>query len=1540
MNKVNHLTDKEKAICLFEYIKELNRLKQKVILNVRDHPCFFTISELPDFPEYIKIYYCDRLNEENEENEENIDDILLSIQKPEFEDCPLPDAIFTDWLLPGWMKFESEVKVKEKIKRGNPEKYDFQRSNGEKLVVENVLIERFDDNIERVNAYKEWLEKRDIWVDRQKIIEKTQKWFAILYDIYFELLRNSETEEIIVANGMLIDNKNSKIKHPILTHRVRITYDATKNVIAIRNTEDSSKLYSELFQEMEDINLVGINQLNDDLHSINYHPLDRNDTPIFLRKAAQLISADSSFSTLGIEAKGKNRLFLYTEPCYIVRKRLDSVSKAIERIIENIGKTDFLPGPISDIVSGGKIDLSESKERESIEEQLAAVGGESLDVLLSKEANKEQLEIARRIEKKNVVLVQGPPGTGKTHTIANLLGHFLAQGKSVLVTSYTQKALRVLKEQVVQGLQNLCVSVLDDSKMDIEYSVDGITEYISKATYSEMERDIYSLERERNEVMHRLADVRRTIFSILHKEYASIIYNGEGFTPSYVAKFVSAHVDDLSYIPGKVSLNKPLPLTVEQLMELYRSNAIVSVNDEEELLTNLPNPDELLSPTDFERVCAELSSMKSRLQQLKENERWTVKENITDKVIDIEGANVIYTVQATTCDAVKKLEQCLKEFSHIEPWMKDVIIAGKDSGPYLKWWETLMKKIETVCDCADDLAEKTFGVEIIFDNPENASYLKKSFESLKKVINDKGKVTLWTRLFHKDYIIAQESVKINGKVVQSSVDCDLVLQLIRLIELRKQCAVYWDKLLSNHGVPKFFELDSTYPEYTAKKWIPNIKKYLDWYAVDYQKFYESLLTAGFDVKQVFGVNISDFDQIISKVNDVIEEILPKLCEACSLVLSIDEREKLIDQNKRILLLNQCKGSYICKALVCAMENDNFSEYMKAFSTLEIIYEKYAVQEKREKLLRILTSVAPQWADAIRNRVGIHGMDKVPDTIEEAWKWKQFFGVIEEITKQPLEKLQADSLKLSQEYRSVTAKYAEKCAWYHLMHKTEADIDMKQALQGWKQTVKRIGKGTGKNASRLKEKARMLMVKCQQAVPCWVMPINRALESLDPRENRFDVIIIDEASQADISALAILYMGKKLIIVGDDKQVSPMAVGLNMDKTIALETMYLKDKIPNSHLYTAKMSIYDIAATTFQPLMLREHFRCVPDIIGFSNMLSYDYKIKPLRDSGSSVLLPAVVNYRVDNGYRSGKNKTNDKEAEAIVALIKACIEQKEYEGKTFGIISLLGDEQVKVIQRKIEQDIDVKEIFKRRILCGNSANFQGDERDVIFLSLVDSGTGEGPLPMKNFGADDTIRKRYNVAVSRAKDQLWVVNSLDAANDLKAGDIRKCLIDYASNPHAIDIRHEEIEEQSESPFESAVAKNLSDRGYHIIQQRKVGAYRLDIVAVCGEKTVAIECDGERWHSGEEKIRADMERQTILERLGWRFIRIRGSEYYCDKKKTMERVVSELTAFGIVPESVVEVDGSEPAVSELLNRVKLRAMQLMEQKQEKREFVDIE
>ena len=338
------------------------------------------------------------------------------------------------------------------------------------------------------------------------------------------------------------------------------------NTISIVDTDMPSELYSVVFQVMEDVNLSGINELTEDLQKNDYHPLDRNNAPAFLKILVHQLSSSSLFSEQPIPfgEKTHSRLLLFLNPCFIVRKRLDGTLKAIERCIENLQETGEIPKPIRDIVSGGTIDIPEDIGEAPIEERLAAVGGESIDILLSKEANKEQLDIAKRIEHYNAVLVQGPPGTGKTHTIANLMGHFLAQGKSVLVTSYTKKALSVLKEKVAPGLQDLCVSMLDDSNVDMERSVDGITSYTSRTTSFEVKRELDSLAAERRDVISKLADVRKKIYAIIHQECSCIVLNGEDISPSKAAAFVVEHAEDLSYIPGKVRLYAPLPLTFEQ----------------------------------------------------------------------------------------------------------------------------------------------------------------------------------------------------------------------------------------------------------------------------------------------------------------------------------------------------------------------------------------------------------------------------------------------------------------------------------------------------------------------------------------------------------------------------------------------------------------------------------------------------------------------------------------------------------------------------------------------------------------------------------------------------------------------------------------------------------------------------------------------------------------------------------------------------------------------------------------------------------------
>ena len=178
--------------------------------------------------------------------------------------------------------------------------------------------------------------------------------------------------------------------------------------------------------------------------------------------------------------------------------------------------------------------------------------------------------------------------------------HFLAQGKRVLVTSHTTKALSVLKEKVPLGLQNLCVSVTDDSRGDMEKSVDGISDYLSRTTSARLKEEMDELARVRKDIIRQLASARKRLYAVIQAERGCLVYQGEEISPSDAAKFVRSHADSLSYIPGQVRVPAPLPLSMEELRDLYRSNGDLSVEYEQELERDLPNPKTLMTPTEFE----------------------------------------------------------------------------------------------------------------------------------------------------------------------------------------------------------------------------------------------------------------------------------------------------------------------------------------------------------------------------------------------------------------------------------------------------------------------------------------------------------------------------------------------------------------------------------------------------------------------------------------------------------------------------------------------------------------------------------------------------------------------------------------------------------------------------------------------------------------------------------------------------------------------------------------------------------------------------
>ena len=614
---------------------------------------------------------------------------------------------------------------------------------------------------------------------------------------------------------------------------------------------------------------------------------------------------------------------------------------------------------------------------------------------------------------------------------------------------------------------------------------------------------------------------------------------------------------------------------------------------------------------------------------------------------------------------------------------------------------------------------------------------------------------------------------------------------------------------------------------------------------------------------------------------------------------------------------------IIKQLRSSIRRKDFDQYRQAYDHLTRLHDLREGFELRAELLQSVEKIAPKWSEAIAERKAPHDQDRAPGDAKIAWSHRLWEQLLAERAQVDLDKLQNSLNDLKDENHQVTGEYVEMLSWIAQMKRT--GLPEQQALNGWLALNKKIGKGTGKHVRELKEEAKNTLIKCREAVPVWIMPLSRVVESFDVSNTPFDVVIIDEASQCDVLGLVAFALGKEVIVVGDHEQVSPYAVGFKTDQIHELMDEILVD-IPNSRLYDAKTSVYDLARQSFGgTIRMVEHFRCVPDIIRFSNQLCYNEEIKPLRESSAGRIRPALVEHRVEG---EEKNKINQDEALEIVSLILALTRFSEYDNCSIGVISMVGTEQAIYIDSMLRRRMTVTEYKKRRILCGNASQFQGDERDIIFISMVNSPSKEGKA--LHLRVREDAKKVFNVAASRARDQMWVVHSLEPERDLKHNDLRLKLIRHVSAEEPSEKKKTpEKKYHLNSDLERTVLEHLKSESFHCETGVPVGEFKVDLVVV-GKRgnRVAIQCDGDREINSEE-LELSLHRQMTLERLGWKFIRIRGSEYLRDPKKTLSKIKRRLKSFDIQPLGLLSSDPKKASAKEeskskeLLAEVKKRA-----------------
>jgi very-short-patch-repair endonuclease len=1491
---------RDKLTRVFRYLEALNQHRNPAKRQIGEQPWHLALRDLPEHPSIQrgagKAGAAKIKNRNSQSPEDGGASYVLKVQRPRFSRAPEPPEEVAAWLEEGWDDPSNLVTVEETLEESDN--------------CTQPRTVKFADDPVRTASLERWKILHDEWVNSEKPARAAMKIFEAFYALYGRIDREAERVELVLGDGILSWRRTEGcIYHPILLQRLQLQFDASVPEFTLSEADHPVELYSALFQSMNDVDGRAIGRCREELEDGGFHPLINGSTSSFLKRLVVLLSPRGEFLEDRAPNAEVNDPCIGRDPVLFLRARTLGFAAAIEGILADLRTREDLPWSLLNIV--GEESPISGAANPSANGSAHAEG----EVLLSKPANPEQIRIAQQLEEHGGVLVQGPPGTGKTHTIGNLVGHLLAQGKSVLVTSHTTKALRMVRHHIVSELRPLCVSVLEsdlDSRKQLESAVGSIAERLSRADAASLELEAKKLECERLDLLKKLDEIRKQLTEARGDEYREIAIAGKSWAPADAARQVVQEKEAHGWVPSPVAAVAPLPLTPGELADLYRTSASITREDEQELSGHLPELHDLPRAEDFEGSVSERNRLGMEDLDLR-SDLWesNAGENSPEEIEGLAAA----------------LAQAVEPLSGKDRWKLAAVYAGKYGDVHRQPWDQLVSFVRLVHREAANAQESfvKYGPEV----SESAAVKEKERIAGEILVHleDGGKLGSLTLFAHKAWSQFLEQTKVNHARPRLPEHFHALRQFFRLKGLREDLAARWDRQVATLGTPHSHEMGEEV-EKTLVQYCDSIEDCLSWQERTWVPLRLRLEDVGFrwdkflaEQPPVLGSD-GELARIHIAVNDALMPILDSRFRKLKLLQLEEELRDL--KNRLKLAARVAKASKVIGQLMAAVGDENSNRYREAYDRLLELKSKQADLDLRRALLAKLETAAPAWAGAIRNRTGVHGRGEPPRDAASAWVWRQLNDELDRRAGVSLEVLQAKSEKLREQLRRATVELIDKRSWSSQARRTSSR--QRQALVGWLDTIRRIGKGHGMRVSILRAEAAKKMSECRGAVPVWVMPLSRVVENFDPRTTRFDVVIIDEASQSDVMALVALYLGQTVLVVGDHEQVSPSAVGQDLSVIQNLILQYLRG-IPNSDLYDGQISIYDLARQSFGgTTCLVEHFRCVPEIIQFSNMVSYDGRIKPLRDASRVHLRPYTVAHRVTGSARDGK--INRQEALTVASLLAAAIEQPEYKKNdagqplSFGVVSLVGDEQAVEIDNLVRTHISPDRYELHRVLCGNAAQFQGDERDVVFISVVDTGE-RGSLSLRD---QELFKQRFNVAASRARDQMWIVHSLSPQNDLKADDLRRQLIEHAEDPARLMRALEEKEKRSQSGFEREVMKRLAASGYRVTPHWRIGTFRIDLVVEGDGKRLAVECDGDRYYPL-EKLPEDMDRQSVLERMGWIFTRIRSSEFFRSPARAMKPVFEKLQMLEISPgNNSVQAESAAPASLEVVHRVIGRAEEL--------------
>ena len=1267
-------SDRDKAIRLVDYLTRIALLRSKIIRDVDDYQSVLWINDIPSEKEcFTRAWGRD---------EDYDSDVWIEIQGRREPELPNVPNLCKDWVKPKSLRNKSDLpELSAQITVWDEE------TDQPQSISDTKYLEDYPEIQKAWDAYiqDKWLN----WVAQHNAWESIYKVYSQLFSIHQELTRLGEEYELILGLGLLIWRSPSgqHIRRHLLVADATLEFEAGLGRFTIKPHPEGTKFRPEF--DMMDIGErpAGAEQVMKEVLKKDDDPWERDIIDGTLKSLIHSLDSQGEYKdaldATGIEVLEKP-VVVYAPALILRRRSAKGLTDTLQRIRELIEKGEDIPSEFL-----GLAEIQQVSDKHAAGDSCQTNSNCNGEVFFPKPSNAEQRLIVDKIRAISGVIVQGPPGTGKSHTIANLICHLLATGQRTLITAKTPRALRVLEGLVPRELRSLCINLIGSGfkeRGNLESSVRGILQKLndwdedkSRLDRKRLEEKLRKLREEKSYVERRLRDIRES--ETLSRSISQEAFQG---TAAEIAEAVNKDRNDYEWFTDDVREDKTCPISDNNMRKILEDLRYFTAEKRNELLQELPNA--FPSP--------------ARWKNLVENEVNATEEE--NSVVDGADEHVADKLSRSSSAYIGSLQGALNSFLHTqrrlmalgESWIEQVLrdaIRGETTS-----WREILRATRHAIGIVEPLVEIADKTDI--QNPKNLKLnsLHNAANELRHHLENGGKLTYFC-ILPKSIVKLRRLIKgvlINDSRPKEIKDFQLLEQVLRVrLECEKVWGFWVERADKSQG-PYQLQIGE------LKRLSGVLEEALS--LEELTKRCRELIGQCTSVNEPLWFSESQVETTVASCNLAIARQRKRECE--------DEIQTI--ENPVMSLAKRNSAHPVASELLRAIRQRDVDGFVSAANRIQDLLKEQDRVQKLDGQVSAVRQHFPRLIDDLERTCGAPCWDDRIEKIQCAWCWAYArYWVEEYVRKEDVPALAKRAKQIEDEINSTIAKLSAQYAWSFCFSRLSKRHQ--ENMVAWQQAMKKIGKGTGRQAWRYRREAQHYLNQCYEAAPAWVMPLHRVWDTVDPVPEMFDVIIVDEASQCGVESMPLLFLGKKILIVGDDKQISPDAVGLDIDDVYRLINEYLYDF--NFHgIFHVASSLFDYGALRYgtqQRITLREHFRCMPEIIRFSNNLCYSgTPLIPLRQYGPDRLVP-LKRVFINGGYRegSGNRVINRPEAEAVVEeIVKLCNNPNgKYDNKTMGVVVLQGEGQARLIETQLLERLGAEEIETKTPCVWQPLQFSG-----------------------------------------------------------------------------------------------------------------------------------------------------------------------------------------------------------------------------------------